>query len=209
VLIRHLNKTAGERSLYRGAGSIGLLAACRCAWLFAAEPPPPGQAPPAPAPGPAVRRCVLAQLKNNLVAPQPSLASELRTGEGSLPQLTWLGACAWTADRLLARPSRKALPPRRRAGVFLKHFLADGPRTTAAIWAAGMEEGLYERTLRRAKKDLTITAQEVTVDGKRRCYWLQGPGAPAPEDEVDAWLADLAKQYPPRNPLDEEGGERG
>ena len=35
LLLRHLIKTEGRRALYRGLGSIGLLGACRSAWLVA------------------------------------------------------------------------------------------------------------------------------------------------------------------------------
>jgi RecA-family ATPase len=33
LLVRHLNKEEGQRSLYRGGGSIGFVAGVRCAWL--------------------------------------------------------------------------------------------------------------------------------------------------------------------------------
>jgi AAA domain len=64
LLVRHLNKQGGRRALYRGGGSIGLLAACRSGWLLAEDPQE-------------ARRRVLAQVKNNL-APPPSLALEVR-----------------------------------------------------------------------------------------------------------------------------------
>ena len=57
-LVRHLNKSGGRQALYRGLGSIGLVANCRSAWLVAADPRARG-------------RAVLAQVKNNL-APGPA-----------------------------------------------------------------------------------------------------------------------------------------
>ncbi len=65
LLVRHLTKKGGERALYRGAGSIGLVAACRTAWLIARSP--------------LDDVCVFAQLKNNLAPRQPSLAYEFRS----------------------------------------------------------------------------------------------------------------------------------
>jgi len=44
LLIRHLNKTGRRQSLYRGGGSIGIVGACRSAWLFAADPEVAGRA---------------------------------------------------------------------------------------------------------------------------------------------------------------------
>src|SRR5262245_50743113 len=57
LLVRHLNKRGGSRSLYRGGGSIAFLGACRSGWLIARDPQAPSQ-------------CVLAQVKNNLAPPQ-------------------------------------------------------------------------------------------------------------------------------------------
>src|SRR5436305_682651 len=73
LLIRHLNKAAGSRALYRGLASIAFAALCRSAYLVARDPDDPA-------------RCVLAEVKNNLGPPQPSLAYAARS-EGSQPVL--------------------------------------------------------------------------------------------------------------------------
>src|SRR5439155_15801283 len=78
LFVRHLNKLGGGRALYRGAGSIGLVAVCRSAWLVAADPEAPA-------------RRVMAQVKNNLAPPQPSLAYEVRAADGAPPAVAWLG----------------------------------------------------------------------------------------------------------------------
>jgi hypothetical protein len=212
VLIRHLNKKAGDRSQYRGAGSIGFLAACRCGWLFAPEPQPGAGESRRPEGSPPARRCVMAQLKNNLAEPQPSLAYELRPGEGGLPTLAWLGPCGWSAGQLVARPPRKHHSPGYRAREFLKEFLAGGPRTTAEIWPAALEQDLNKRTVHRARKALGVKSQNLKVDGQRRCYWLlkdqEWPAELRPEsDRLDAFLDDLVRRYAPPNPLDD--GEPG
>jgi hypothetical protein len=56
LLVRHLTKAGGRRCIYRGTGSIGLIAACRAAWLAARDPDDSGC-------------CVLAQVNNNLAPP--------------------------------------------------------------------------------------------------------------------------------------------
>jgi RecA-family ATPase len=56
LLVRHLTKGTGNNALYRGGGAIGLVGACRSAWLVAGDPIDP-------------RQCVLAQVKNNLAPP--------------------------------------------------------------------------------------------------------------------------------------------
>jgi RecA-family ATPase len=41
LLVRHLTKSGSARPLYRGGGSIGILGACRSAWLIAPDPEAP------------------------------------------------------------------------------------------------------------------------------------------------------------------------
>ena len=151
-MVRHLNKAPRTRSLYRGGGSIGFLAACRSGWLVGRDPKEPDA-------------CVLAQVKNNLAPPQPSLAYRVApAGEGP-PTLSWLGPSPWSADRLLAGAERAPalLSPRERARDFLAAFLADGPRTSGELWEAAQKAKLSVRTLQRAKSGLGIQCRRVYV----------------------------------------------
>jgi hypothetical protein len=197
LLLRHLNKTGRSQSIYRGGGSIAFVAACRAAWLIARDPELP-------------ERCVLAQVKNNLAPPQPSLVYTVTGRDTARPTLTWLGQVPWTANQLLAAAGRTpGLPARNRAQSFLADFLAAGPRTTREIWEASHTKGLIRRTLHRAKKLLNIRTVPVTLDGRRHTYWLlpgqqlpaHVPAEAAPPD-VEAWLAPLREQFPTPTPLD-------
>jgi AAA domain len=198
LLIRHLNKGRGSRSLYRGSGSIAFLGACRSGWLVARDPGSPTV-------------CVMAQLKNNLAAPQPSLAYQLLPRKDAPPALEWLGPSDLSADELLGGVRPVALStPRDRARDFLEGFLEDGPRTTREVWEAAREQALSERTLNRAKADLSIRSGRVSIAGRQLTYWLlpdqQLPSAQAPADDPDSlepWLAPLRQQYPSPTPLDE------
>src|SRR5260370_23468267 len=123
LLVRHLNKREGSRALYRGGGSIGFAGVCRSGWLIALDPEHP-------------ERSVLAKLKNNLGAPQPSLAFTV-VDQGDAPAIpSWLGPVPWTADQLLARKSvaPPSCYPRDRACEFLKDALEEGPRTARERW---------------------------------------------------------------------------
>ena len=139
TMVRHLNKTLHFHSLYRGGGSIGFLAACRSAFLFARDPGDP-------------HRAVMAQIKNNLAPPQISLTYRLQASGGKLPTcprdagpspdyattpvIEWLGESTLTADQLLAAAGRKPYLPGQsdKAKEFLLSFLDAGPRSTIEIW---------------------------------------------------------------------------
>jgi hypothetical protein len=195
LMVRHLNKSPGRSPIYRGGGSIGLLAACRSGWLIARNPEQPAQ-------------CVLAQVKNNLAPPQPSLAYRVDTKESKVLSLSWLGPTDWTAAQLLAgvprnRPRR--LTPREQARDFLQGFLRDGPRTSRDIWHAALPKGLTERTLERAKQELSIRSVRVYPDGQCMSYWLL-PGQELPPS-VKRFVLDLdywrVGPLPGPSPLDE------
>jgi hypothetical protein len=199
LLVRHLNKRGTSHSLYRGGGSIGFVAACRSAWLVVRDPHVPA-------------RNVLAQVKNNLAAPQPSLAYSVQTRGDELPILSWLGPSPWTANQLLALAGQKPPAPTRRARArdFLAAFLEDAPRTSREIWNAACEQRLSKRTMTRAKRELEIRSIRVTVEGTPLSYWLL-PGqelpptvpADAAPPDLEPWFAPLRKQFPPRTPLDD------
>jgi len=199
LLIRHLNKRGGDHALYRGLGAIGLVGVCRSAWLVA-EDPEDG------------RRRVLAQVKNNLAVPQPSLAFEVVPAEGGAPALNWLGPLPLTADDLLTQGRRRGRQRRERgnAFAFLAQLLAAGPLPVREVWERATQEGLSRATLRRAKGELEIRSQMVTVDGKRVSYWLlptqQAPAGGSPDEDpnsLEPWLAPLRERYPSPTPLDD------
>jgi hypothetical protein len=198
LLIRHLNKRWGGRSIYRGGGSIGFLGACRSGWLIGRDPL-------------LAERCVLAQMKNNLAPAQPSLAYVVTPDESGLPTLSWIGPTEWSADQLLGNgASAGAATEFGRACEFLNNFLADGPHTSREVWAAALEQDLSERTIERAKRELAIRSVQRREEGKRLSYWLlHGQTLPhkvqaeeAPPD-LEAWLAPLRERFPPSTPLDE------
>ncbi len=197
LLVRHLNKKTAPRSLYRGSGSIGFLGLCRSGWLVAADPDDPA-------------RRVLAQVKNNLAPPQPSLLFSLE-GEARTSCLHWHGPSPYSADQLLATKVGPPAPtPRDRARDFILEMLHDGPRTSRELWDTARARGLAERTLYRAARELQVRVERRQEDGIHRYYWLlpdqKLPPATPPDPTVpdlEDWLAPLRTRYPPPTPLDE------
>jgi hypothetical protein len=195
LLLRHLNKQGNWRSLYRGGGSVGVIAACRSGWLIALDPRDP-----------TIR--VFAQTKTNVEELQPSLSFRIEKQESGSPLLTWLEPVPWTADQLLAAAAKapKRPGPRTRAREFLKSFLESQPRTSREIWDGIKKEELAPRTIDRAKRELDIRSIHVSQDGKRLVYWLL-PGQQLPPElnypDLEPWLAPLREQFPPATPLDD------
>jgi hypothetical protein len=108
----------------------------------------------------------------------------------------------------LVGAARREDNPRDRAAAFLEQFLADGPRTVDDVWDAAQKAGLSERTVQRAKRGLGIRCRRVTRDGRPFSFWLlRGqvlPDGLSDTPELDRFLAELERQYPPRSPLEEE-----
>jgi hypothetical protein len=195
-MARHLNKRGGKVAIYRGGGAIGLVGLCRSAWLVGCDPTVAGQ-------------CVLAQVKNNLAAPQCSLAYRVVARDDGPPQLSWLGTSPWTADHLVAGSSRGLA--RIQARLFLQQALQNGPRLTHELWAEGEKQGLKARTLQRARHDLSIRRVRVFEGGVQKNYWLlpgqELPAAVADADDpfsLEPWLAPLREKYPEATPIDED-----
>jgi hypothetical protein len=90
----------------------------------------------------------------------------------------------------------------------LESFLQEKPHTSREVWAFAQEQGISERTLRRAREELDIRSQRVWADGDRLSYWLL-PGqelpaeaSPFPQD-LKPWLDPLMKQFPSSSPIDD------
>jgi hypothetical protein len=200
LLVRHLNKTEGRKAIYRGLCSIALGGVCRSTWLVAED-----QASPA--------RRVLAQVKNNLVPPQPSLAFEVAQAEGQAPTLSWLGPVPTTAEELVGATRRHGpAPVKRKAAVtFLTELLSGGPMKVRDIWERVLKEGRSPKTVRSARDDLGIQSRTVREDGRNITYWLLpgqrlpvGDRRDAEMDEFDRQLRELCEQFPPKTPLEDD-----
>jgi hypothetical protein len=199
LLVRHLNKTSSRRALYRGSASIAFGGTCRSVWLIAADPQDSG-------------RRILAEVKNNLGPPQPSLAYELVSAATSAPQpagLRWLGTTTWRADQLLAAAAQASTAAVDLARACLLTLLARGPLTTRVIWEETRKHRLSRRTLYRARNDLKIITVRLRQPGTPVYYWLL-PGQRLPASippalvppDLEEWLAPLREQFPAPTPLD-------
>jgi KaiC/GvpD/RAD55 family RecA-like ATPase len=154
LVVAHLNKGQDTDPLRRIGGSMGIPGAARSALLLARDPDDPE--------GEQGRRRVLAQVKNNLAAPAPSLLFQIEetlisSGEESVPAavLRLLGESPHGGfDLLGARvETRSALEE---AAEFLRLTLADGARPAAEVSEAALQARIAPRTLKRAKERLGV-----------------------------------------------------
>lgn len=150
VIIRHLNKASGTSAIYRGGGSIGIIGAARSGLLVANDPDDESG-----------ERRVLAVSKGNLAARPPALAYRLEPYSDT-SRIVWLGATDHRADQLLAShgddEQRSAVSE---AVAFLESALAAGPQPADEVTRQARSLGISERTLKRARHQLGVTAARI------------------------------------------------
>lgn len=156
VMVRHLTKRGGKHSLYRGSGSIGIVAATRSALLIGKSPDEPHYR-------------VLCHLKSNLGPLAPSLLFEPVDLGGSVV-IEWRGECEYTADDILS-PTSKNEGKLSAAMSFLTTTLEGGPVPQKEIKAKAIEEGIALRTLDRAKEILQVISTRQGFGPGSKCFW--------------------------------------
>lgn len=134
VGVMHLTKDQQRRAIHRALGSVAFVAASRIVLAVAQDPE--GQ-----------ERRLFAPVKNNLVAPPPTLAFTLNGGV-----LSWYAepVAGVDADAVLSHgASREDREEGRAAEEFLRELLADGDITAREGEAAAKAHGIAPRTLDR------------------------------------------------------------
>ncbi len=168
VMVRHLNKGGGRHSLYRGSGSIGIIAATRSGLMIGRSPDDPNLR-------------VLCHVKNNLGRLAPSLLFEPVDVDG-VPQIEWRGECDYTADDLLTSPKQNAARLAE-AMMFLTEALSEGPVEQRIIKQQAVVGGMAYRTVERAKEVLGVVSEREGWGPGSRCLW-QLPFEENPVEEV-------------------------
>ena len=149
LLVRHLSKAPTGKAIHRGLGSIDLTGAVRTELLAGCSPEDPAQR-------------ALVQVKSNLGQFGPSLGYVIEA-DG---KYRWTGESPLTASAILG-PELNGEEPGARAEAkeFLLGVLADGPRPATDVITGARQEGISERTLKRAKKDLKVRSDKCQMGG--------------------------------------------
>jgi hypothetical protein len=153
--VRHLNKTGGRPAIYRGGGSIGLIAAMRAGWLIGRDPNDRD-------------RRVLTMVKCNLGPEPKSLAFRLTPARGDPNRtvVTWEGEIELTANDLV-NDVRQGV----KADEWLKRALAGGPRKFTELEAEAVALGIGERALMAAKRQLAVRSMKRGGRHDSAWYW--------------------------------------
>ena len=157
VLVRHLRKGASGSSLYRGAGSIALVAAARSTLLVGADPANNEQR-------------VVAHVKSSLGPLASSLSFKPISKAGGL-LVEWLGPCSYSADEILSAASSEFFALHEAAHV-LYSVLGDGPLWANEAKRLVQRAGIADRTLRRAKELLKVESKRDGFGKDSRFYWI-------------------------------------
>ncbi len=108
----------------------------------------------------------MAHIKSNVGPLGPSVGFRVEKGS-----YAWTGPCHMTAVEILGSASNAAHSPREEAEEFLRVSLAGGRRPTKEILEEAKEQGVAERTLKRAKRDLNVRAGRHSAGNKGSGQW--------------------------------------
>ena len=180
VLIRHLRKSGADNHLYRGGGSIAVIASARSGLLVGRDPED-------------ADRRVLAVSKSNLAANPPSLGYGLTEDrEHASVKVSWYGPVDVSAEHLLdVMPDEDQRTKQEEAESFLEAALADGPVPASVVVPAAKQVGISSRTLDRAKANLGIHPFRDGFGPGGRWVWAL-PGHSAPSGGIDRHVIDAA-----------------
>jgi hypothetical protein len=164
VVVSHLNKAESRDFLTRVNGSVGIGAAVRSAWAVVEHPDDPGER-------------ALVHVKSNLGPFEPSERFRIETRyvpgwDGRMVEtsgIAWLGQDpSLTRSNVLEAGDPDERTERDEAADWLRAFLADGPHASRATIIAAKGDGISERTLRRAKAEIGVVANQDRGRGGQR-----------------------------------------
>ena len=150
ILIGHMNKNSGDKSSYRGLGSIDFQAAARSVLVVGRIKDDP-----------TLR--VVCPTKSSLAPEGKAVAFRLDPEQG----FQWVGQYDISADELLSGSSRGH--KMRAAQDFLKEILADGAVPQTEIETAAEKAGIKPKTLRNARYELALFPARSANNGCGRC----------------------------------------
>jgi hypothetical protein len=146
ICVRHLNKGASPKAVYRGSGSIGMIGHARTGLLVAQDPDDDAER-------------VLAVSKCNMGVKPASLRFALLDHDG-VSRIVWRGTAPYQANDLVERPpsaaQRQLRRAERRCEDFIRRLLRDHGVTIQGVKEECQEAGFSLRTTERAAHNLGL-----------------------------------------------------
>lgn len=149
VLIGHMNKATGQKSSYRGLGSIDITAVARSVLIVGKMRDSPSKR-------------IMTQAKSSLAPVGKSLLFEINENSA----LEWKGEVDITAEQFLENGGAE-LSKLEIATEFLLETLKDGKVSQKEIAAAASDYDFSARTLNEAKKNLKV----LSIKADNKWYW--------------------------------------
>ena len=185
VLVRHLNKRAGDDAIYRGGGSIGFTGLARSVLAVGRDPDDPD-------------RMILAPIKLNVARRPPSLAYRIvADGDYEPAHIAWEGTSERTAEDLIGRTrdDMTGLSKTAELASAMRKLLGShgGLMTAAQAYRALEKLGFDTRSkdnLMRARAQAGVRTTKKDFEGP--WSWSLGPSVPTSEPS-DSWGANAAK----------------
>jgi hypothetical protein len=163
MVLRHLRKQSGDKALYRGNGSIGIIGASRGGWVIGYHPDDE-----------AIR--VLASVKINIAQTPPALAFLLMPHpEYACAYVHWQGPLEeMSADALLDPGARASAEERKEKKTkrqicreAMAQLLSEGDMWSNELWEAIKQLKISERTYDDVRSEITHSWPQRMPDGTR------------------------------------------
>lgn len=188
VVVSHMNKNSGSAAIYRTTGSLAFVAAARAAWAVVKDKDDP-------------ERRLFLPVKNNVGPDRGGLSFALITKASDAPPTV-----AWDSEPVLmtvdeamsALAQVKGKPTAREdATVWLREFLASGPKLARDVFAAAFEAQLRDRTVKRAASELGIVKRKEGFSGGWN--WALPPDSAPPSSGTEASTTTATEESLPQN----------
>lgn len=154
ICLRHLNKSAGGKGLYRGMGSIDFTAAARSVLLAGNDPKN-------------IEVRAIVQTKSSLAPVGANQGYALEVGKG----FSWTGISDLTATEILNGEGGKEKGGKLEDAIeWLKEELESGPKEVKTVEELAKIDGISAITLRRASEKLEVEKYRKT--GEKNPPWL-------------------------------------
>lgn len=147
VLVGHMNKANGTKDLYRGLGSIDIVAVARS--VLTVKKLNDGS-----------KTRIVSQIKNNLSEIGMPVAFDINI-DGTIKWFGKTNLVEMDGSDAIYRKKEKY------SSILLCDFLKDGPVLTSIILEEARKNEISERTIRKLKKDMNIIA----IKRKESWYW--------------------------------------